>query len=87
MKRSIVAAAVAAVSLLSGCASTGDIAAAFENRVTCTHARDAAWVVSRYWRLGIAAEVSRLDVTSLCQGANPAAATASAPAKPASAAR
>lgn len=72
MKHYRLVAAVVAVALLGGCASSGDFAAAFENRVTCTHARDAAWVVSRYWRLGIAAEVSRLDVPTLCQGASPA---------------
>jgi len=45
--------ALAVVALLSGCASADKFADAFENRVTCTHARDAAWVVSRYWRVGI----------------------------------
>lgn len=58
--------ALAVVALLSGCASADKFADAFENRVTCTHARDAAWVVSRYWRLGVAAEVSARDVPTLC---------------------
>lgn len=66
--------ALAVVALLSGCASADKFADAFENRVTCTHARDAAWVVSRYWRLGIAAEVSARDVPTLC-AAVPATAT------------
>ncbi len=50
---------------LSGCA--GFDQSRFENRLTCTVAKDRAFVASLYGPVGITSELSKLDVPYVCQ--------------------
>lgn len=50
--------------LLSGCATFGDT---FDNRITCTVAKDAAFVVSQYGTIGIASSISAKDTVVICK--------------------
>lgn len=59
MKKSILLFAL----LLSGCASTG----AFDNRLTTTPDCSRAFVISLYWKIGVASEINSEDVKPICQ--------------------
>jgi hypothetical protein len=55
---------LAIAALLSGCASLdGNL----DNRVTCTAARDKAYLVSEWWRFGISARVADIDAREICK--------------------
>jgi hypothetical protein len=63
MKRTIIALAVLA--LLSGCGSLDGVVLA--NRVACTVAKDAAFVVSLWGPVGISATIADQDRAVICK--------------------
>lgn len=55
--------ATLAIAVLSGCAN---LKGTFENRATCTVAKDKALVVSMYGPIGIASKLSDADTSVIC---------------------
>ena len=53
-----------ALMLLSGCATFGGN---LSNRVTCTAAKDEAYVVSKYGSVGIASQIDDRDRAVICK--------------------
>jgi hypothetical protein len=60
-----VCAAAFACAFLSGCLATFD--GALENRVACTVAKDAAFVVSQYGPVGITGKIAESDRAVICK--------------------
>lgn len=54
---------------LSGCSS---LSINLDNRVTCTAAKDKAFVVSQYGGVGIASTIAEADRAVICEAALPA---------------
>jgi hypothetical protein len=66
MKRSLLLTALMSVAVLtSGCLATLD--GKFENRVSCTVAKDKAFVVSEYGPVGIASKIADKDKDVICK--------------------
>ena len=60
----LAASAAIAAALLTGCATP---IGTFDNRLTCSLARDKAYVASLYGPVGITAEIAKADAAVVCK--------------------